>query len=379
MFCIKCGTNLPEEAGFCIKCGTKTYKNDTHDNQSYQEIIEEINQPNDDIHQQIDNYQQVEDMQKLTGESIIDYNKQYYQNESSQQIIHSNQQNIYEQTQIQEDYDITQTEQEEYNQRSSEQIIQQESKQQIYNHQTRVKVIENFLSFETKNLLEQYGLNQVIFAKYAINNNTSLPCVGEITFFETGFAFNSGNLNLEKGTISFYYSDINQVESEPLPVGSIKITLKDNSVHTIAANQKKPLMKFLDYMKDSAQQMPFEPSEFIYDTSKLGEKPSDIWVWACCGIQVLSIIFSILISQDTSMTDFEILDTTRKFIFLIYSANCGACYMDGLSLKKRGISQVQTNWTWLVPVYLFKRAKTLGGDNIYAIVWCIIFVISLAF
>lgn len=53
------------------------------------------------------------------------------------------------------------------------------------------------------------------------------------------------------------------------------------------------------------------------------------------------------------------------------------CYWDVSVLKKAGINTKQLGQVWLVPVYLFKRAKALAQTPVYAWVWLALFVLGL--
>lgn len=53
------------------------------------------------------------------------------------------------------------------------------------------------------------------------------------------------------------------------------------------------------------------------------------------------------------------------------------CYWDVSVLKKAGVNTQQLGQVWLVPVYLFKRAKALAQTPVYAWVWLALFVLGL--
>jgi len=53
------------------------------------------------------------------------------------------------------------------------------------------------------------------------------------------------------------------------------------------------------------------------------------------------------------------------------------CYWDVSVLKKAGVNTHQLGQVWLVPVYLFKRAKALVQSPVYAWVWIGLFVLGL--
>ena len=54
--------------------------------------------------------------------------------------------------------------------------------------------------------------------------------------------------------------------------------------------------------------------------------------------------------------------------------NVFLCTKDEQNLKASGTDTSALGNTWLVPLYLFNRAKTLGEKPAYAILWCILFL-----
>lgn len=66
---------------------------------------------------------------------------------------------------------------------------------------------------------------------------------------------------------------------------------------------------------------------------------------------------------------------SRSYWFITIGLNIGLSVRDELVLKKAGIdTQTFKGMTWLVPVYLFQRAKMLGHGNGYFITWIVCFV-----
>jgi hypothetical protein len=63
------------------------------------------------------------------------------------------------------------------------------------------------------------------------------------------------------------------------------------------------------------------------------------------------------------------------FAFLV--ANIILCYVDENNLKKAGYDTSYIGNTWLVPTYLYKRAKYFGHSLGYFIVWCVTFGICI--
>ena len=64
-----------------------------------------------------------------------------------------------------------------------------------------------------------------------------------------------------------------------------------------------------------------------------------------------------------------------SFLFLItLGINIFLCSYDEKQLKATGIDTTNLGNVWLVPIYLFNRAKLLGEKPAYAIVWCVLFL-----
>ncbi|MFU0833964.1 MAG: hypothetical protein ACFWUC_13640 [Oscillospiraceae bacterium] len=63
--------------------------------------------------------------------------------------------------------------------------------------------------------------------------------------------------------------------------------------------------------------------------------------------------------------------------FITLGLNIWLCSLDEKKLKAAGYNTQKIGSAWLIPAYLFKRAKMLGQSNGYAIVWCITFAILL--
>jgi hypothetical protein len=60
-------------------------------------------------------------------------------------------------------------------------------------------------------------------------------------------------------------------------------------------------------------------------------------------------------------------------LFLV--ANIVLCVFDEKGLKKAGYTE-SLGSAWLIPVYLYKRAKYLNHSLAYFIVWCVTFGLS---
>jgi hypothetical protein len=68
----------------------------------------------------------------------------------------------------------------------------------------------------------------------------------------------------------------------------------------------------------------------------------------------------------------------NKYWFITLALNIGLSYFDENRLERAGYDTSKfKGMTWLVPVYLFKRAKALNQSLGYFIVWLVCFVITL--
>jgi hypothetical protein len=61
-------------------------------------------------------------------------------------------------------------------------------------------------------------------------------------------------------------------------------------------------------------------------------------------------------------------------VFLVI--NIVLCLIDENQLEKAGYETSSLGSAWLIPVYLYKRAKMLGNSLAYFIVWCVCFGLS---
>ena len=68
----------------------------------------------------------------------------------------------------------------------------------------------------------------------------------------------------------------------------------------------------------------------------------------------------------------------NKYWYVTVILNVALSYLDENRLRKAGVNTDKfKGMTWLVPVYLFKRAKNLKQNLAYFIVWLICFVVLL--
>lgn len=68
----------------------------------------------------------------------------------------------------------------------------------------------------------------------------------------------------------------------------------------------------------------------------------------------------------------------NKYWFITLALNIGLSYLDENRLERAGWDTSRfKGWTWLVPVYLFQRAKNLNQGKGYFVTWIVCFVLDL--
>ena len=66
----------------------------------------------------------------------------------------------------------------------------------------------------------------------------------------------------------------------------------------------------------------------------------------------------------------------EEFWIVTIILNILLCHIDENKLKNQGIDTEEFGSTWLVPVYLYRRAKHLGHDQAYFWVWIVLFTLD---
>jgi len=71
--------------------------------------------------------------------------------------------------------------------------------------------------------------------------------------------------------------------------------------------------------------------------------------------------------------------TANQFWFVSLALNIALCYWDARKLRQAGHDTAKfKGWVWLVPVYLYQRAKAMKQNLAYFIVWIVCFGLNLA-
>jgi hypothetical protein len=67
-----------------------------------------------------------------------------------------------------------------------------------------------------------------------------------------------------------------------------------------------------------------------------------------------------------------------KFWWTTVALNLILSHADGKHLRKAGYDTSSLGGSWLIPIYLYKRAEMLGQSKSYFTVWVVLFILSFA-
>ena len=103
-----------------------------------------------------------------------------------------------------------------------------------------------------------------------------------------------------------------------------------------------------------------------------------IWVLAFAPIIGLMLEYFVAGLQYGNTQVAEIAVSNNKYWFVTLALNIGLAFFDEKRLKKAGHNTDKfKGWVWLVPVYLYQRAKATKQNLAYFIVWIVCFVLTL--
>ena len=98
----------------------------------------------------------------------------------------------------------------------------------------------------------------------------------------------------------------------------------------------------------------------------VGAAVSNVWVWWLAFAPALGEFIAGFFSA--------LLSIPLGYLWWItLLLNIGLSTLDERKLRQAGHDTSRMGAAWLVPVYLFKRAKVLRQNNAYFIVWCVLF------
>lgn len=109
---------------------------------------------------------------------------------------------------------------------------------------------------------------------------------------------------------------------------------------------------------------------FASAISQSGEKVNNTLVWILAFAPLLGVFLAGVLAGATGRS-------INSFWWTTLVLNVGISMADERMLKKAGHPTDRMGGAWLVPVYLYKRAKVLGQGNACFIVWIVLFVLSL--
>lgn len=111
-----------------------------------------------------------------------------------------------------------------------------------------------------------------------------------------------------------------------------------------------------------------------------GEHVNNNIVWVLAFAPLIGNLLEFALASMLYSNDYqaEQVANSGKLFFVSVILNIALCYWDEIRLEKAGIKTENfKGFIWLVPVYLFQRAKALKHNLAYFIVWMVCFAIIL--
>lgn len=111
-------------------------------------------------------------------------------------------------------------------------------------------------------------------------------------------------------------------------------------------------------------------------------KVKNTLVWVVAFMPLISVFIEYLLAGTIYKNAFVATLAVRSgklwwVSLIVIGLNIGLCYCDENKLKKLGIDTSSFGQAWLIPVYLWRRAKALGHNQAYTIVWGVLFCLSI--
>lgn len=111
----------------------------------------------------------------------------------------------------------------------------------------------------------------------------------------------------------------------------------------------------------------------------LGKNVNNTIVWIVAFAPIIGLFLEYVISGavygDNMFAQLRV--KSGEFWYVTLTLNLILCALDERYLKSAGHNTNNfLGWVWLIPVYLYKRAKTLDQGPAYLIVWCICFALA---
>lgn len=162
-----------------------------------------------------------------------------------------------------------------------------------------------------------------------------------------------------------WYYEMNGERRGPLPVGGILNLYRSGII------RKDTLV----WKQGYTDWRPFSQSGLMNESATVpppvsGNAVDNTIVWWLAFMPILGSIIEYIVAASIGAG-------SQSLWFITLGLNVWLCYKDEKKLRASGYNTQTLGSSWAVPTYLFKRAKMLGQNNGYAIVWCITFAILL--
>lgn len=111
-----------------------------------------------------------------------------------------------------------------------------------------------------------------------------------------------------------------------------------------------------------------------------GKHVNNTVVWILAFAPLIGMLIESAVAYAVNADDYaaEAAIAGNKYWFITLVLNIALSYVDENRLEKAGYgTKAIKGMTWLVPVYLFKRAKALHQGLSYFIVWVVCFVVAM--
>ena len=113
-----------------------------------------------------------------------------------------------------------------------------------------------------------------------------------------------------------------------------------------------------------------------------GQSVNNTVVWFLAFAPLIGTILEYTIAEMKYGSDLlaQVAVKNGQFWYVTLLLNIGLAYLDDIILKRAGHDTSKFGgWAIIVPVYLYKRAKAVGHNLAYFIVWWVTFFLSLYF
>lgn len=111
-----------------------------------------------------------------------------------------------------------------------------------------------------------------------------------------------------------------------------------------------------------------------------GEHVNNTLIWVLAFAPIIGLVLEYVVAgaQYGNNVLAEMAVKGNKYWFITVILNIGLAFFDEKRLKKAGHNTDKfKGWVWLVPVYLYQRAKNTKQNLAYFIVWIVCFVLTI--